>query len=312
MSILLAERFSDAFREELRAARLPFVYLPNPPKAELLQAVADVRILVVKSKPRVDRKLIEAAPHLVGVIRGGSGLEHIDQQALKKRSIRLIGTPQGNCDAVGEQAVGMLLNLFQKLNQADHQVRQFIWNRKENTGIELMNRTVGIIGYGHTGQAFARRLSGFGCKILAWDKYRFDYSDNWAQAAPLVQIQQEADVISLHLPLTEETRAYADTAFFHSFAKPFWLLNLSRGEQVVMPALIEALQSGRVLGAALDVFENEDFSQLTEAQRYEIFALSRMENVLLTPHTGGLTIESAARIEQHVLQAIHEMLGGGS
>lgn len=310
MSVVIAEQFSEAFRAELQAARLPFAYLPHADRAELLAAVADARILIVKSRPRVDRKLIEAAPNLIGVIRGGSGLEHIDQQALRERGVRLIATPGGNCDAVGEQAVGMLLSLLQRLNRADRQVREFVWDRKGNTGLELMGRTVGVIGYGHTGSAFAKRLSGFGCQVLAYDKYRFEYSDQWARQASLEEIHERAEIVSLHLPLSDETYHYANTAFFARFARPVWLLNLARGEIVQTSALIDALNTGRLRGAALDVLENENLSALTEAQHYELMALSRMENVVLTPHTGGLTEESAARIERMVLDGVRELLLG--
>lgn len=310
MRILLAESFSDAFRAELTAARLPFDYRPHADRAELIEALAQAEILIVKSRPAVTRRLIEAAPRLRAVIRGGAGIEHIDRQALQERNIRLLATPGGNCDAVGEQAVGMLLNLFQHLNRADRQLRALQWKRKENTGIELMNRTVGIIGYGHTGTAFARRLSGFGCRVLAWDKYRFEYGDQWAEQAPLEQLYAEAEIVSLHLPLTEETRHYANTAFFQAFARPIWLLNLARGEIVRTAALVEALHAGRVRGAALDVFENEDFGTLTEAQRYELAALAQLDQVIMTPHTGGLTYESAERIERLVLEAIREVLLG--
>ncbi len=308
MHILIAETFSDAFRAELAAARLPFEYLPHADRTELMAALAEAEILVVKSRPAVTRRLTEAAPRLRAVIRGGSGIEHIDQQALRERNIRLLSTPGGNCDAVGEQAVGMLLSLLRNLNRADRQLRQFEWKRKENKGIELMGRTVGIIGYGHTGMAFARRLSGFGCRVLAWDKYRFEYGDAWAEQASLERVQAQAEIVSLHLPLSDETRLYANTAFFRSFDHPIWFLNLSRGEIVETAALIEALHAGRVRGAALDVFENEDFNTLTETQRYELAALAQLDQVVLTPHTAGLTQESVQRIERLVLEAIHEVL----
>jgi len=303
-TILFADPYSDDLLQSLASVDWPVMNAAQASRMELLEWVSKAEILVIRSRTVVNETLVKNAPLLKLVVRGGSGSEHIDKEALTKRSIQLITTPEANRDAVGEQSVGMLLGLLNNIYRADRSMRQFEWKRIENKGYELASRTVGIIGYGNTGQAFARKLSGFATTVIAYDKYKEGFSDQYVNEVSLLDLQERADVLSLHIPLTNETRYYFDHSFIQAMKKRFWLLNLSRGEVVHTSALITGLNEGKILGAGLDVFENEQFSHLTEIQAYELKALFERENVIVTPHIGGVTMESEARIIRSVRKAI--------
>jgi D-3-phosphoglycerate dehydrogenase len=307
-TILFADPYADDLLQSLASVGWPVVNASMASRLDLLSWVSEAEILVVRSRTVVNETLVKNAPLLKLVIRGGSGSEHIDKQALSKRNIQLITTPEANRDAVGEQAVGMLLGLLNNIYRADRSMRQFEWKRMENKGYELASRTIGIIGYGNTGQAFARKLSGFGAKVIAFDKYKEGFSDQFADEVSLQELQERADVLSFHVPLTDETRYYLDYSFVQAMKNRFWLLNLSRGEVVHTTALITGLNEGKILGAGLDVFENEQFSFLTEIQAYELKALFERDNVIVTPHIGGVTVESEARIIYMVRKAIADYI----
>ena len=304
--ILFADSYDKQLLNNFASVGWEVLDASQATRLELLDIVADAEILIVRSRTVVNEILLKNAPLLKLVIRGGSGTEHIDKNALAERNIRLITTPEANCNAVGEQAVGMLLSLLNNIIPADRALRNFQWIRTSNKGREIAHRTVGIIGYGFTGQAFARKLKGFEAEILAYDKYKSGYSDGFVTEVNLEQIFESADVISFHVPFTTETRHYLNHSFINNMKHPFWLLNLSRGEIVRTGALIEGLHSGKILGAGLDVFENENFSKLTEIQAYELKALIERDNVVLTPHIGGLTYESEERILASVASAVTE------
>jgi len=267
-----------------------------------------VEVIALRSHPRLTADLLALAPNLQLVIRGGAGLEHIDDDYLRQHSIRLVSTPEGNRNAVGEHTLGVLLCLLNKIHIADRQLRALQWRRAENTGLEIGGKNIGIIGYGNTGTAFAQKLSGFGARVYAYDKYRRHYADRYAAEAEPDDLFRLADVLSLHVPLTPETHHMVNAQFLARFHRPIWLLNQSRGPVVHTPSLIDALRIGRVLGAGLDVFENEDFDTLTPDQRADLEALATMDNVVLTPHVAGVTHESADRIRLYVRDAVVDYL----
>ena len=302
--VLLVDFTETVLTDGLQAAGIPFVQVRSDDTDSLQQQLATATHLAVKSVPRWDEQLLALAPHLRVMVRGGAGLEHIDASYLQSRGIPLFATEGGNADAVGEQAVGMLLSLLHKLGQADRQMRKLSFQREPNRGTELGNRTVGIIGYGHTGSALARKLQGFGCRILAYDKYKQGFGGPLVQEVRLDELQARADVVSLHVPLTGETLHMVDSAFIGQMAQPFWLLNLARGPVADTAAVIEGLRAGKILGAGLDVHENENFERLTHEQLVRQRSLNFMENVVLTPHTGGLSVESAQRIARRVLDIL--------
>ena len=262
--------------------------------------------IIIRSRFTIDQQFMDAATNLKFIARVGAGLENIDCNYAMAKGIELIAAPEGNRNAVGEHTLGMLLSLFNKLNKADREVREGKWYREANRGIELEGKTVGIIGYGNMGKVFAKKLRGFDVTVLCYD-IKPKVGDENCKQVSLKEIQTKADVISLHTPQTPLTLGMINTEFINMFKKPFWLINTARGKSVVTKDLVEALKSGKILGAGLDVleyekasFENLFSSNLSEAFRYLIQA----ENVLLTPHVAGWTIESKEKLAQTIVDKI--------
>ncbi len=254
---------------------------------------------VIRSKITFDAEMLKAANQLRFIARVGAGMESIDLEYAKTRGIVCFNSPEGNRDAVAEHALGMLLSLLNHLNRADAEVRSGIWRREANRGIEIKGKTIGIIGYGNMGGAFAQRLKGFGCRVMAYDKYKTGYSDEFVNECDMETIFAETDILSLHVPLTAETRYLADESYLSRFVKSIWLINTSRGPVVNTAALVKTLKSGKVRGAALDVLEYEKTS--FESMNAETFPeplkqLVAMENVILSPHIAGWTVESKYKL----------------
>ena len=268
-------------------------------RAELLSEAHRYTGVVVRSRIKIDREFIDAATHLRFIARSGSGLENIDVAYAESKGIAVYNSPEGNRDAVGEHAVGMLLMLLNNLRQADADVRAGRWPREENRGHEIAGKTGGLIGYGLMGSSFAQKLSGFGATVIAYDKYKSQYSSPIVREASLEELQQRADIVSLHLPLNDETHYYADEAFFASFAKPIYFINTARGKNTETAALVAALKSGKVLGACIDVIEYEKASLEGLEQDPALTAmrdLIAMPNVVLSPHIAGWTHESYEKL----------------
>jgi D-3-phosphoglycerate dehydrogenase len=263
---------------------------------------------VYKRQTQVDEEMLAHAPALKFIGRAGAGLDLIDLKAASQRNIHVFHAGEGNRDAVAEHMVGMLLGLLANILKADYEVRQGIWDREGNRGYELGALTVGLIGYGNNGQATARRLSGFGCKVLAYDKYRAGYGDAYAEEATMEQIMTEADVLSLHIPLTDETRMLINDRFVEQMAKPFYLVNLSRGEVASLSAIVQGLEREKIRGACLDVLENEKLNKLTPEQQAAFDYLRQSDRVVLTPHVAGWTHESYVRINEVLVRQLKEFL----
>lgn len=282
---------------------------------EILNRIGNYEGLVIRSRIPVDEELLRAAARMRFIARSGSGLENINMGVATALGIEVFSSPEGNRDAVGEHAIGMLLMLLNNLKRADAEVRQGMWRRAENRGQELSHKTVGIIGYGQMGSAFAEKLSGFGSRVIAYDKYRLNLPQHYAHEVSLKQLQQEADVISIHLPLNEETRYYVDREFISKCAKPFILINTSRGNQVNSDALVEGLKSGKIKGACLDVieFERSSFEQLntTEHIPESLKYLLGSDRVLLSPHIAGWTHESYFKLSDVLADKIMAVFGQG-
>jgi D-3-phosphoglycerate dehydrogenase len=282
------------------------VFKPNTTDAETRAEIAEYEGLIINSKIMVDRDFLEGAPLLRFVGRLGSGMEIIDKQAAAERGVAIFSSPEGNRNAVAEHAMGMLLTLLNNLHTADAEVRHRIWRREANRGVELEGKTIGIIGFGHTGSAFARKLQGWDMRVLAHDKYKTGFATDmpWVQECTPEFIQQEADIISLHLPLHPETRHYANAAFLAACRRGIILINTARGKCVDTNALVEALESGQVNGACLDVFENEkpDTYSIKESELFE--RLFGFQNVVLSPHIAGWTHESKLKMAKVLLVKI--------
>ena len=262
--------------------------------------------IIIRSRFKIDASFLEAAKHLKFIGRVGAGLENIDGDYAQKKAITLIAAPEGNRNAVGEHSLAMLLSLFNKLNKAHNEVRQGQWLREANRGLELDGKTVGLIGYGNMGKAFAKKLSGFDATVICYD-IKPNVGDANATQVTLAELQQRADVLSLHTPETPLTTHMVNTSFINSFKKPFWIINTARGKSVVTADLVSALKSGKILGAGLDVleyekssFENLFTSDMPEAFKYLISA----ENVIITPHVAGWTIESKEKLAQTIVDKI--------
>jgi D-3-phosphoglycerate dehydrogenase len=261
----------------------------------------------VRSKISIDKALIEKGTRLKFIARAGAGIDQVDETYLKERKITLLNAPEGNRVAVGEHTLGMLLCLMNKLNTANTEVKAGIWDREGNRGFEISGKTIGIIGYGNMGQAFAKCLKGFDCRVLAYDKFKKDFSDEFAQEASLEELFEIAEVLSLHIPLTSDSRNWADSTFFSKFKKSIWFLNTARGEITSFKAVAESINNGQILGAGLDVLENEKLKTLSDEQRLYFNELVNAPNVLFTPHVAGWTHESYRKINEVLVQKIKQL-----
>lgn len=278
-------------------------------KEEVENKIENYHGIVIRSRFKIDKTFIDKAKNLQFIARVGAGLESIDCEYAESKKIHLIAAPEGNCNAVGEHALGMILSLFNKLNNADKEVKSGQWNRESNRGTELDGKTIGIIGYGNMGKSFAKKLRGFDVEVLCYDILP-NVGDENAKQVSLQELQQKADVLSLHIPWTPETDKMVHAAFINQFAKPFWFINTARGKSVVTSDLVTALQSGKILGAGLDVLEYEklSFETLFEGVKPEAFEyLLHATNVLLTPHIAGWTVESKVKLAQVIVDKIKRL-----
>ncbi len=271
--------------------------------------IKDYDGIIIRSRFTIDQPFLDKATNLKFIGRVGAGLENIDTAYAQKKGIFLASAPEGNRNAVGEHSLAMLLSLFNKLNKANEEVRKGIWDREGNRGVELDGKTIGIIGYGNMGKAFAKKLKGFDVEVLCYDIVG-GVDDENARQVGIMELQQKTDVLSLHVPQTEATKKMINSEFINAFHKPFWLLNTARGSCVVTQDLVSALESGAILGAGLDVleYEKKSFENLfTESTMPAAFNyLINSENVILSPHVAGWTIESKEQLAQTIVAKIRE------
>ena len=281
-------------------------------KSEIETKIQNYHGIVIRSRFKIDREFIDKATNLKFIARVGAGLESIDCEYAKSKKIHLIAAPEGNRNAVGEHALGMLLSVMNKLNRADKLVREGKWIREGNRGHELEGKTIGLIGYGNMGKSFAKKLRGFDVEVLCYDILP-NVGDENAKQVSLKELQQKSDVLSLHIPWTPQTDMMINTNFINAFAKPFWFINTSRGKNVVTDDLVTALQSGKILGAGLDVLEYEKLSfenLFIDSEKPIAFEyLLQSENVLLTPHIAGWTFESHQKLAQIIVDKIKKLFG---
>jgi D-3-phosphoglycerate dehydrogenase len=304
MKVLIIDEMHLSILDLLEKEGFQVTYAPKITRAELLDQVSEFEGLIIRSKTPMDVELLEKATRLKFIGRAGAGLDQIDLDYLTDRGVKLFHAAKGNRDAVAEHAIGGLLALFNHISKADQEVRKGIWDREGNRGHELMGKTVGIFGYGNMGSAFAKRLRGFGVSILAYDKYKESFGTKKVHEVSWGQLKESADILSIHVPLTAETKDFFSFEELKSFAKPFWLINTARGEVISFKTLNRALDHGILKGAVLDVLENEKFQSFSSEQKKDFELLANRDNVVFSPHVAGWTYESYEKINLVLVEQI--------
>lgn len=308
MKIAFLDTVHSALEEGLKSNGFECLDLTNHSIQEIEQMAPKFDGIVVRSRLPMNSDFLSKASNLRFIARSGAGMENIDISYCKERDIQLFSAPEGNRNAVAEHALAMLLGLFNQLTKADREVRNGIWDREGNRGIELDGKVVGIIGYGNNGSAFARKLKGFEVEVLAYDKYKADFGSNLVKEVGLDEILDRSDVISLHIPQNTETMWMINKAFIQKIKKPFYLINVSRGKIVNTSDLLEGIEKGKILGACLDVleFEKSSFEDMFEEQSMtESFSsLLKSDKILLSPHVAGWTHESYQKLSEVLLAKV--------
>jgi len=296
--ILIVNDLHLDFIEDMEETGFKVDYRPDITKSEIYEIIPNYHGLVIRSKMYIDADFLSKADKLEFIGRAGAGIDNIDEKAVSGTNIKIFNAPEGNRDAVGEHAIGMILSLFNNLNKGHREVTAGIWDREGNRGLELGGMTVGILGYGNTGRALAKKLQGFGCRILAFDKYRSDIEESYVELVSLEEFYKESNVVSIHIPLTSETTGCINAEFFEAFGNEIFIINTSRGKVLALNDLLYCLDKGKVQGACLDVLENEKLDALSETEKRTLDKLNGTGKVLFSPHVAGWTFESYRKISE--------------
>jgi D-3-phosphoglycerate dehydrogenase / 2-oxoglutarate reductase len=304
LKCLIIDSMHESIFGMLTEIGVSYDYRPTIKREEIKSILTNYDGLMVRSKTIIDRDLLGEQPSLKFIARAGAGIDNLEENYILKKGIAIVHAAEGNRDAVAEYTVGALLSLMRNIPRADKEVRSMIWEREGNRGEEIMGKTVGLIGYGNMGQSFARRLKGFECKVLAYDKYKTNFSDSYAIESTMEDLHREADILSLHIPLTAETRAIVDQQYLNRFRKKLILVNTSRGEIVPFESIVQGFATNKLRGAVLDVLENEKLPTLTEPQRAAFNSLKVRTDVIFTPHIAGWTYESHIKINVALTEKI--------
>ncbi|MEO9871333.1 NAD(P)-dependent oxidoreductase [Ekhidna sp.] len=302
--ILIADDMHEMILPLLREAGYEPVYLPVIDRAGILEIIHQFEGLIIRSKTSVDREVLDLATNLKFVARAGAGVDKVDQTYLESKGIKMINAPEGNRDALAEHALGMLLSLLHRISSSFEEIKKGIWNREGNRGIELKGKIVGIYGVGNMGYAFASKLSALGCEIIGYDKFKGDFPGGFIKNVGLDELREKAEILSLHVPLNDDTRHLFTESYLRKFKNLKVIINTARGEILDTQGLIKMLEDRTIYGAGLDVLENEKLNSYSDEERAQLNQLSSLPNVLITPHVGGWTFESYQRISQVIAEKI--------
>ncbi|MEQ9405521.1 MAG: NAD(P)-dependent oxidoreductase [Cyclobacteriaceae bacterium] len=302
--ILIADKMHESIMPLLKEAGFTPEYAPDITREKILSSISDYSGLIIRSKTVVDKELIDKGERLKFVARAGAGLDQLDSAYLEEKGIKVINAPEGNRDAVGEHALGMLLNLLNNISKANQEVKSGIWDREGNRGYELNGKVVGIYGYGNAGKSFAKKLSGLECSVLAYDKYKNGFSENTVTEVDLNEFRRRVEILSIHIPLTGETQFLFSKAELDLYPKLKIILNTARGEVLKLADVLEMIRDKRLIRLGLDVLEKETIASLAGPDKEILEELAKSDHVIFTPHVAGWTVESYQKISQVLAEKI--------
>ncbi len=312
MKCLIVDEMHDSIGPLLESIGWEYDYQPGMGREDILRVIPAFEGLIIRSKTKVDRQLVSKARALKFIGRAGAGIDNLDVPVIEEAGIAILNAPEGNRNAVAEHTLGLVLGLLNNIVKSDDEIRHRKWDREDNRGLELAGKTVGLLGYGFMGMAVAEKLACLGCKVLAYDKYKKKCSDRFATQVDMEEIYKEADIFSIHVPLTMETKQLINTAYLDRFEKPIFLINTARGEIVDLEGLITSIEQGKVRAAALDVLENEKPAHMDGNQLITFNKLIKSEKIILTPHVAGWSLESYKKINEVLVGKIQAEINGNT
>ena len=307
IKVLIIDDVHEMLIKGLTELNYEVFYRPKATRADLLQLITEMDGLVVRTKTNIDKEVLTAANKLKFIARAGAGLDNIDEVAAKQKQIVVFNAGEANADAVGEHTLGMMLSILAKITKGNNEIVKGTWDREGNRGEELNGKTVAIIGFGNTGKAVAKKLSGFDVEVLAYDKYLTNYSNQYATEATMDEVFKKADLVTLHVPLTAETKGMVNSDYLQKFVKQIWLFNMCRGEVLNTQDVVEELKSNRVKGVGLDVLENEKLNSMSNEEKIWFNYIASSDKTVLTPHVAGWTNQSYFKISEVLLKKIKDI-----